>query len=496
MAHPLLYEINTRCWLAELSQIQARTINLAAVPDSEFESWRTLGFTHIWLMGVWTSGARSRAEALSHPDLQRSYSEALPGWRPENVAGSPYAIARYEVPPALGGEPGLAAFRRKLRQYGLKLILDFVPNHVGLDHPWVQQRPDLFVQSPTQAPDIFREDTVAGPRWLAHGKDPYFPGWSDTVQLDYRLATTRAAMIDLLQSVAGRCDGVRCDMAMLVINDVFARTWNRFPPVDDQAPIASDQFWEVAISTIKQAYPEFLFLAEAYWGLEPVLLTQGFDYTYDKTLYDHLLDRKPAEVQHDVLGLLPQFVCAGAHFLENHDERRIAPILGPDEHRAAALVILGLPGMGFLHEGQLSGARVKTPVQLVRRSLEPPQIEIQRMYEELLHVIRATGLRAGTCKIIRPVAAWDENPTAVNFIILQWRSERPDFYLVVVNLAPHPSQCYAPLAVEASTSPCWVMKDLLGDEEYLREGTDLQRRGLFLDLPAHKVQLFHFQPKL
>ena len=495
MSHPLLYEINTRCWLPELSKIYGRTINLATVPDAEFEFWRNLGFTHIWLMGAWTSGPRSRAEALSHPDLLRSYSEALPDWRQEDVGGSPYAIARYEVPPTLGGEAGLAAFRRKLGQYGIKLILDFVPNHLGLDHPWVQQRPDLFVQSPTQGPDTFCENTVAGPLWLAHGKDPYFPGWTDTVQLDYRLTTTRAAMIELLQSVANRCDGVRCDMAMLALNDVFDRTWNRFPPVDNHAPLASGQFWEVAISTVKQAYPEFLFLAEAYWGLEPVLQTQGFDYAYDKTLYDHLLERKPAEAHHHVLGLLPQFVCAGAHFLENHDERRIAPILDAQEHRAAALVILGLPGMAFLHDGQLSGARIKTPVQLLRRLLEAPQVEIQRMYKELMSAIRATGLRDGTCKLIRPLPAWPENPTAVNFIILQWRSQPPDFFLVVVNLAPHPSQCYAPLAIDGSTKQRWVMNDQLGTEQYPRDGDDLRERGLFLDLSAHKTQLFRFRPE-
>src|SRR3989442_359685 len=90
MLHPLLYEINTRCWLPELSAKCGQPITLANVPDSEFADWQRLGLTHIWLMGVWTSGPRARAEALANPQLQVMYSEALPDWRDEDVGGSPY----------------------------------------------------------------------------------------------------------------------------------------------------------------------------------------------------------------------------------------------------------------------------------------------------------------------------------------------------------------------------------------------------------------------
>ena len=139
MNHPLLYEINTRCWLRELSERHQRAITLATVPDAEFARWQQLGFTHIWLMGVWPTGPRARAIALNEPGLRRAYDEVLPGWRDADVGGSPYSIAAYEVMPALGGEAGLKAFRTKLHQHGMKLILDFVPNHMGIDHAWVVQ---------------------------------------------------------------------------------------------------------------------------------------------------------------------------------------------------------------------------------------------------------------------------------------------------------------------------------------------------------------------
>ncbi|HWH69927.1 MAG TPA: alpha-amylase family glycosyl hydrolase, partial [Candidatus Sulfotelmatobacter sp.] len=380
MAYPLLYEINTRCWLWDLSERLGQPMTLATVPAAELARWRRLGFTHVWLMGVWSSGPRSREKALSEPNQRRVYSEALPDWRAEDVGGSPYAIADYRVPPELGGEEGLQTFRQQLHEQGFKLLLDFVPNHLGLDHPWVQQRPELFVQSGGKAPETFLVQTGRGAHWLAQGKDPYFAAWTDTVQVEYRRAETRRAMLELLRSVAARCDGVRCDMAMLLLSDVFAKNWKRFPVAGD-AP--ETEFWAEAIPVIKEVFPNFLFLAEVYWGLEARLQQLGFDYTYDKELYDRLEARDPAGVQRHVLSLKPETLAAGAHFLENHDEARIASILTPAQHRAAAWVILGLPGMRFLHEGQLTGARLRLPVQLRRRFPEPAQPEIAGMYEQV-----------------------------------------------------------------------------------------------------------------
>src|SRR5437773_11156308 len=138
-------------------------------------------------------------------------------------------------------------------------------------------------------------------------------------------------MLDLLKSLAERCDGVRCDMAMLLFNDVFARTWERFP-VPGSVPVS--EFWATAILEVKQAHPDFIFLAEAYWGLEGRLQALGFDYTYDKTLYDRLIARDSAPSH--LRNLPPKFIAASAHFLENHDEPRIASMLSPAEHQAAA----------------------------------------------------------------------------------------------------------------------------------------------------------------
>ena len=488
--HPLLYEVNTRHWLAELSRRHGRDIDLFAVPEDDLDALEQKGITHLWLMGVWPTGPRSRAEAVNHPDLRKAYDEALPGWTDEDVLGSPYAVGALHVSPLLGGDAGLTALRERLDERGIKLILDFVPNHLGLDHAWVLSRPHLFVGLPHQFPDSFPLKLPSGTRFVAHGKDPYFPGWTDTVQLDYRREETRAAMRDLLRSVAERCDGVRCDMAMLVLADVFQNTW-RHVPVDIDT--AAGEFWQDAIAMVKAQNPEFLFLAEAYWDLEGRLCDLGFDYAYDTKLYDLVVHDRPWDVQPHLLGLGEQNA-RRAHFLENHDEPRIASKVDIDLHRAATALVMGLPGMRFLHEGEFEGARKFARVPLSRRAVENVDEEIRAVYAQLLPAFAESSVGIGTGTMLTPKRAWDENPSSQLFTLVQWQEPGRDdrFDLVVVNLAAQRAQCRAPLNARGLSGGTWHLADRIGSEKWVREGDDIAKNGLWLDVGPRTAQLFSF----
>ncbi|MEY2599297.1 MAG: hypothetical protein RLZZ142_1556 [Verrucomicrobiota bacterium] len=493
MAHPLLFEINARHWVSELSRAHGKPVDLASIPDRELDALAEVGITHLWLMGVWPTGPRSKAEALRHPDLRNAYSEAVPDWKESDVLGSPYAIAQLHVSPLLGGDPALASLRSRLAHRGIRLLLDFIPNHLGLDHPWVQSDPLLFVGSHAPFPDSFPVSLPNRTRFLAHGKDPYFPGWTDTVQLDYRRAQTRRAMTELLRAISKKCDGVRCDMAMLVLSEVFEKTWAHVPCEDPCGE--AGEFWREAIASIKKEEPHFLFLAEAYWGLEGRLCELGFDYAYDKHLYDLLLHDRPWEVQPHLLGMGPENQ-RRAHFLENHDEPRVANALGIAKHRAAAALILGLPGMRFLHDGQLQGLHRFARVQLARRATEPANSAVEELYGKLLPAFAKSGVGKGEALLLTPVRAWDYNPTAQCICTVLWQDPQNEdhFELLVVNLAPHRAQCRVVLPLPpAETSPnssTWLLSDRLGHERWQRDSHELTTAGLFLDVEPHAAQLF------
>ncbi len=497
---PLLYEVYTRQWLHGLSQRLQREIDLWAVPETELDRFEELGITHLWLMGLWPTGGKAKAEAVRIPELRRAYEEALPGFTDEDIGGSPYAVSAYAVPSSIGGDDGLAALRKRLAERGIKLILDFIPNHTGLDHMWAIQQPHFYVSTPKDSEVAIGEAItirgVHGDRTLAHGKDPYFPGWTDTLQLDYRRPATRKAMTEQLEKVAARCDGVRCDMAMLLLNDVFDKTWAHVPAMDAHGnPIepSADEFWWSAIATVKQRYPGFMFIAEAYWDLEDRLCDLGFDYAYDKKLYDLVMHRDWGVTGH--LFALGDKNNRRAHFLENHDEPRVAAHLPFDAHLGAALLTLGLPGLRFLHDGQLEGARRFARIQLLRRADEPKDEGIVDVYHRALAAIRGTAVGRGQWALLPTREAWEGNTTHFAFTLIQWQTpgDAAHFDLVVINHADHRAQCRITLTAQGLRQGTWSMRDVLSQERYERDGDDLADDGLFLDVAPHGAQLFRFE---
>jgi hypothetical protein len=490
---PVIYEIDTRVWLRELSLRRERELSLAEVPDEEIESIAGTGAGLVWLMGVWQTGRKSLEEAQKHPGLRAEYRSALADFVEDDIIGSPYAIADYVVSPALGGEEGLAALRRRLAEKGLGLILDFVPNHTGRDHPWIAEHPEFFVQGDEddiarEPGNFFRAVTRGGDEIIAHGRDPYFPGWTDTAQLNYLSPKARSSLLDLLEAIAECCDGVRCDMAMLVLEDVFRRTWGERPLRSGGEP-AGGEFWSEAIARVRQRRPQFLFIAEAYWGLERRLQELGFDYTYDKTLYDRLRHGGGAAVRAHLEAPLA-FAERCVRFLENHDEARAASAFSWPRHRAAALAISTLPGMMLLFEGQLEGRQVKLPIQLRRRPRESPDPEVRAFYERLLGAVRNGALRQGGWRLIPLEPAWEGNPSWESFLVWERSSSAGGRRLIAINFSESRGQCYARIGEEAYRGRVIELADRLGDARYLRSGTELIDKGLYLDLEAFGMHLF------
>jgi len=461
--YPSLYELNIRVRLTELSAALGRTATLDDVPDDDLDRLAADGLDWIWLLSVWRTGEASRAVSRSDPALRRVFEETLPDLREDDIAGSGFAIAAYAVDPSIGGDAALARLRERLRIRGLRLMLDFVPNHTALDHAWTTTHPEYYVRDNGS---------------IACGKDPFFPPWTDTRQLDYSNPATIEAMTGELLKIAAQCDGVRCDMAMLVLPDVFERTWGR----------TARPFWPEAIRRVRDRESGFCFMAEVYWDLEWTMQQLGFDYTYDKRLYDRLRAGQATPVR-DHLRAGLDYQDRLARFLENHDEPRAAAVFDRAMRESAAVVTYLTPGLRFFHDGQFEGRRVRLSPHLVRRPFEPVDRETERFYERLLAVLRQPVLRGGEWRLLESVPAWDGNWTSDCVLAWLW-SAGDERRLVAVNYADHQSQCFVRGPFRAETTGVIRFADLMGPAVYDRDAADLDTRGLYLDLAPWRYHVF------
>jgi hypothetical protein len=266
---------------------------------------------------------------------------------------------------------------------------------------------------------------------------------------------------------------------MLVLPEVFERTWGR----------RAEPFWQKATEQVRQAHPGFVFMAEVYWDLEWALQQQGFDFTYDKRLYDRLREQQAGPVRgHLQAG--PTYLRHMAHFLENHDEPRAAATFPPEIHRAAAVVTFFGPGMRFFHQGQFEGRKVHLSVHLNRGPQEPENLDLNGFYTNLLNCLRTPIFQRGTWQILDGSPAWEGNWTHDCFIAYLWQGPRSQEWLVVVNYAPNQSQCYLHLPLENSRKNTLTFQDRMSPARYQREKADLDARGLYLDLPPWGYHVF------
>ncbi|HYR02693.1 MAG TPA: alpha-amylase family glycosyl hydrolase [Syntrophobacteria bacterium] len=481
--HPVIYEINTWVWLGDLSRKYRRVVNLATVPEQEWDAIASHGFDAVWFMGVWERSPAGIEISMRNKGLLEDFRRALPDFSPEDNIGSPYCVRRYVVDEHFGGPKGLEEARNMLRERGVRLILDFVPNHVAPDHPWVVERPEYFVQGSI---DDSRNDPAsfvdAGGTVFARGRDPNFPAWPDVLQLNAFQPGLRQAVIGTVSEIAEQCDGIRCDMAMLMLNNVFERTWGARAGAK---PVAD--YWTTIIPAIKGRNQEFRFMAEAYWDLERELQQQGFDYCYDKKLYDRMQHGDAESVR---LHLLEDSSCQErmVRFIENHDEPRAAATFPSGKGRAAAVATLTLTGAKLLYEGQFDGRKVRLPVFLGRRPAEPIDQDLAAFYHDLLKTIHHNVFRNGQWRLCER-SGWPNNQSCRNILAWCWAKDE-ERILIVVNFSDRASQTLIHVPWDELRGKAWRLTDALSGEVYERSGNKMRDSGLYVDLPPWGYHVF------
>jgi hypothetical protein len=485
-AHPHLYEINTWPWLEAESRLAGQSLTLADVPGDRWSRLRDLGMDIVYLMGIWTRSRIGRELALADSSLFTAYDGALPGWRAHDVVGSAYSIAAYTPDARIGTWDDLDAVRAQLHDRGMRLVVDFVPNHTGFDHPWIAAHPDRFVNASEEtfrrSPSAFRpvELPSGEVRFIARGRDPFFPPWSDVAQLNYNSLDTRASMIDTLRSIAAHADGARCDMAMLVLSDVFERTWG-----DVAGPAAPGEFWRDAVA----ALPGFLLIAEVYWDLEWRLQNVGFPFTYDKRLYDRLLHGSAADVRGH-LAADSDYQRRSARFIENHDEPRSAAAFG-ERAAVAAVVMSTVQGLRFFHDGQFEGHRIHVPVQLGVSADEPVDARVAHFYDRLLAIVDAPAFHSDDWRLCDVRPCEDGRDDWSELAAWRWISGGADsrnLRVVIANLGAGVSEGL----VHVDGLPDgddFDFVDLLDGQRYRWRRADLAA-GLFVRLAPSQAHIF------
>lgn len=484
--NPTLYQINTRVYLNELTLKLKRQATLDDIPDAEIAKWSNAGFDWIYMLSIWQTGEAGRQISRTNPHWRREFEETLDDLEESDIIGSGFAITDYKVAASIGGERALKHLRQRLARFGMKLMLDFVPNHTAPDHPWVQDHPDYFIRGTESDlagnPENFtwvrrKHDELI----LAYGRDPYFSGWPDTVQLNYGNTELQDAMKGELMKAASRCDGLRCDMAMLLLPEVFSRTWG----------ISMEPFWPDAIRRVKMNHPDFVMMGEVYWDMEYVMQQQGFDFTYDKRLYDRLLGLEAAPVlDHLKAGI--EYQEKMVRFLENHDEQRAAEVFQWEAHQAAAILTFLTPGLKFFHRGECQGKKVKVSPHLGRGPDEVPNTVVGSFYTRLFTLVQWPVFHCGEWQLLESGPVWENNPTFLNFIAFSW-THTDKKVLAIVNYASYRGQALIRFPFpEVEGQEVWL-HELMQDVIYQREGTGLIRQGLFADLPGWGYHLFELR---
>lgn len=411
-----LHLINTRLWIDELSKKYQRPITIDTIPDTEWEELFEQ-YDMFWFMGIYAPSEASKNHAKRYAD---QYRYALPDIdREKDVAASPFAIPQYSPNAQIAKDwNSWDTMEKKLNERKKKVIVDFVPNHTALDHPWTKEHPEYYIlgtQAQYEASKNFYYSVVANDgktHYIAHGKDPNYPEWADTLQLNYATPAVQEKMRDVLSDLIEHADGVRCDMAMLLNSGTFIRTWGWCLSTEQKRYITQHEFWEHAIPSVKSKAmntkgKDFYFIAEAYWDKEE--LGNYFDYIYGKDFYDHLKKIAKDEISPDGLRSHIKYLITSARkdrhykdvlFIENHDEERAVKTFGEEASKAASVLAGLIPHSIFLiNQGQMDGREIRPPMQTNRWPEEPPRKRIRAHYEKLLSLKHTNLFQNGDWKM-------------------------------------------------------------------------------------------------
>ncbi len=436
MPRLVLLAKNAYVWLDQLSRKYHKPIqHLDQVPDEELQEMASRGFTGLWLIGLWE---RSKASAQI---------KQLCG-NPEAIA-SAYSLYSYQIAADLGGEEACDRLRQQAWRFGIRLASDMVPNHMGIDSPWVVEHPDWFIgldyppfpsytfagpdlssdgrvslfiedhyYSRSDAAVVFkrRDNSSGSERYIYHGNDGTTMPWNDTAQLDYLKPEVREQVIQTILDVARRFPIIRFDAAMTLAKRHFQRLWFPEPGTGGAIPSRADfgmtkeqfdkiipqEFWREVVDRVAAEVPDTLLLAEAFWLMEGYFVrTLGMHRVYNSAFMNMLRNEENANYRKLIKNTLefePEVLKRYVNFMNNPDERTAVDQFGKgDKYFGICVLMSTLPGLPMFGHGQVEGFSEKYGMEF-RRAYWDEQVDtnlVERHQREIFPLLHRRAVFAG-----------------------------------------------------------------------------------------------------
>jgi hypothetical protein len=513
-------------WLDQLGKKYGRAITtLEQIPDEELDTLARWGFNGLWLIGIWERSPASRRikQKCGNP-------EAL---------ASAYSLFRYEVAADLGGEKALQNFKQRAAARGIRLATDMVPNHMGIDSPWVCEHPEWFVsleKSPFPAYTFNGEDISSDPRvaiyiedhyydrsdaavvfkwverksgvvhYIYHGNDGTRMPWNDTAQLNYLHLKVRETVMQTILAVARKFPIIRFDAAMTLTRHHYQRLWYPLPGSGGDIPSRSGQgmgqeqfdrsmpneFWREVVDRVAREVPDTLLLAEAFWLMESYFVrTLGMHRVYNSAFMNFLKDEENGKFRvslKNVLEFNPEILKRFVNFMNNPDEETaLAQFGNGDKYFGVCTLLATLPGLPMFGHGQIEGFGEKYGMEYRKayRDERPNRDLIHRHEKQIFPLLQKRLLFSGMSQFLlydffTANGAVDENVIAFSN---RYRDERS---LVVYH------NCFGHAIGSLKMSVAFTAEGGLGGSRSLVQRNIAQG----LDLPEGQNQFVVFQDQV
>jgi glycosidase len=435
MPTTVLIAKSTYVWLEQISRQYGRHIHrLDQIPNEELALLRRRGMNSLWLIGIWE---RSRASET----IKKLCGN-------QDAVASAYSISRYSIAEDLGGEAAYSDLRDRAYAHGIRLASDMVPNHMGIDSPWVLEHPEWFISRSDvpypayryDGPDLsgdgrieikiedhyyeqtdaavvfrYRDKWSGSTRYIYHGNDGTSFPWNDTAQLDYLNPAAREQVIQTILEVARRFPIIRFDAAMTLAKRHFQRLWFPLPGTGGAIPSRAEssipnaqfdaamphEFWREVVDRVAREVPGTLLLAEAFWLMEGYFVrTLGMHRVYNSAFMIMLRDEDNAKYRSVIKNTIefdPDILKRYVNFMSNPDERTAVDQFGNgDKYFGVATLMATLPGLPMFGHGQMEGFTEKYGMEYRRARYQeiPDRFMIERHEREIAPLLTRRWLFA------------------------------------------------------------------------------------------------------